>query len=517
MTCDRCNQKGIKGMLHRKPDCPHRPHTCQHCKKKGTYADTTEHLRVCPERPHTCQHCEKKGTYADITEHLRVCPERPHACQHCGMKDTYAAITGPHDKVCPKRPVSCDKCDWKGILSLLDHHRNNDCPQRPHSCRYCGTRGAYTVISGPHLQACVQRPHTCQHCGTTGPYTEITGSHDKVCPRKPVSCAKCGWKGIQNLFDHHRNNDCPQRPHSCQYCGTKGTYSAITERLHSCQYCGVIDTHAAITGPHVKVCPKKPISCDKCDRQRPFECRYCGEKGTYKTISGPHNAVCKKKPVPCPNNECDSKIQRLGIKRHLENCVYEEIPCKYAKLGCGTKVKRKDAPRHEADASNHHELSLQTTLHLQDIVNKLNITCSPVTFALSGYVRRRTHDHVVVSPSFYTSRRGYNMAVEIHTKNGEIEAFVQMKPGLHDSKLKWPFTGKVTIELLNQLEDQNHIKLKESTERINRRGQTRLLINYCLPQDAINTCLKDDTLFFKVTVEAFSHKSWLECTENNGN
>ena len=275
-----------------------------------------------------------------------------------------------------------------------------------------------------------------------------------------ISCDKCDWKGIRDRLDDHRNNDCPQRP---------------------------------------------------------FECRYCGEKGTYKTISGPHNAVCKKKPVPCPNNECDSKIQRLGIKRHLENCVYEEIPCKYAKLGCGTKVKRKDAPRHEADASNHHELSLQTTLHLQDIVNKLNITCSPVTFALSGYVRRRTHDHVVVSPSFYTSRRGYNMAVEIHTKNGEIEAFVQMKPGLHDSKLKWPFTGKVTIELLNQLEDQNHIKLKESTERINQRGQTRLLINYCLPQDAINTCLKDDTLFFKVTVEAFSHKSWLECTENNGN
>ena len=458
--CDRCYQKGIKGMLHRKPDCPHRPHTCQHCGEKGTYADITEHLRVCPERPHTCQHCEKKGTYADITEHLRVCPERPHTCQHCGIEDTYAAITGPHDKVCPRKPVSCARCGWKGIQNLFDHHRNNDCPQRPHSCQYCGTKGTYSAITGPHLQACVQRPHSCRYCGARDTHAAITGPHAKVCPKKPISCDKCDWKGIRGRLDDHRNNDCPQRP---------------------------------------------------------FECHYCGEKGTYETISGPHNAVCKKKPVLCPHSECDSKIQRQGIKRHLENCAYEEISCKYAKLGYGTKVKRKDAPRHEADASNHHELSLQTTLRLHDIVNKLNITPSPVTFALSGYAKRKAQDRVIVSPSFYTSRRGYNMAVEIHTKNGEIEAFVQMKPGLHDSKLKWPFTGKVTIKLLNQLEDQNHIKLKESTERINRRGQTRLLINYCLPQDAINTCLKDDTLFFKVTVEAFSHKSWLECTENNGN
>ena len=487
--CNLCSWEGLPNLLERhcNNDCPQRPHSCPHCGARDTYAAITgRHVQVCPQRPHSCPHCGTRDTYAAITgHHVQVCPQRPHSCPHCGTRDTYAAITGRHVQVCPQRPHSCPHCGSRDTYAAITGRHVQVCPQRPHSCPHCGTRDTYAAITGRHVQVCPQwphtcqycakkgtyvdiaghlkvcpqRPHTCQHCGTRGPYAEITGPHDEVCPRKPVSCDKCDWEGIRSTLDHHRNNDCPQRP---------------------------------------------------------FKCRYCGEGGTYVAITGPHDEVCKKKPVPCPHSECDSRIQRVGIKRHLENCAYEEIPCKYAKLGCGTKVKREDAPRHEADAINHHELALQTTLRLKDIVEKLNITCSPVTFALSGYVRR-TQDRVVITPSFYTSRRGYNMAVEIHTKNGEIEAFVQMKPGSHDSKLRWPFMGKVTIELLNQLEDQNHVKLKESTERINRGGQTRLLINYCLPQDVINTCLKDDTLFFRVTVEAFSHKSWLECTENNGN
>ena len=436
------------------------------CHWTGLVKTLDGHLLVCPFRREKCKLCNWEGLPTLLEKHCtNDCPQRPHTCLFCGARDTYTAITGPHDKVCPKKPVSCDKCDWKGIRSLLDHHRKNDCPHRPHSCRYCGDRGTYAVITGPHLKVCLQRPHSCQYCGARDTYAAITGPHDKVCPKKPVSCDKCDWKGIRDRQDDHRSNNCPQRP---------------------------------------------------------FVCLYCGEKGTYKAITGPHDAVCKKKPGPCPHSECDIIIQRQGIKRHLESCAYEEISCKYAKLGCGTKVIRKDAPRHEADASNHHELALQTTLHLHDIVEKLNITCSPVTFALSGYAKRKAQDRVVVSPSFYTSRKGYNMAVEIHTQNGEIDAvFIQMKPGLHDSQLKWPFTGKVTIELLNQIEDQNHVRLIEfNTEGITQRGRKKFDIRGRLSEqikDTINTQhLKDDTLFFKVTVVASSHKSWLECTENNG-
>ena len=392
-----------------------------------------------------------------------------------------------HTRSCPFRKARCNSCSWEGLPNLLERHRNNDCPQRPHSCPHCGTRDTYAAITGRHVQVCPQRPHTCQYCAKKGTYVDIAG-HLQICP---------------------------QRPHTCQHCGTRGTY-------------------AVITGPHDTVCPKKPASCDKCDwkgsrdeldshlnndcPQRPFECQYCEEKGVYATITGPHDAVCKKKKVPCTHSECGSKIQRQGLKRHLENCAYEEIPCKYAKLGCGTRVKRRDVPSHEADASNHHELALKTTLQLKDIVDKLNITCSPVTLSLVGY-RKKAPDRTVPSPSFYTSRRGYNMAVEIHIRNREIEAvFVEMKQELHDSKLKWPFTGKVTIELLNQLEDQNHVRLIEfNTEGIPQGGTQKCTINGRLSEQIKDTTgtqhLKDDTLFFRVTVEAFSHKSWLECTE----
>ena len=37
-------------------------------------------------------------------------------------------------------------------------------------------------------------------------------------------------------------------------------------------------------------------------------------------------------------------------------------------------------------------------------------------------------------------------------------SLVAIMPGEYDNTLEWPFEGDVTVELLNQLEDENHYK-----------------------------------------------------------
>jgi TNF receptor-associated factor 4 len=98
--------------------------------------------------------------------------------------------------------------------------------------------------------------------------------------------------------------------------------------------------------------------------------------------------------------------------------------------------------------------------------------------------------------------------------------------GEYDDILEWPFHGEVTIELLNQLEDENHHKdvvlFDKSTphqsksqvfgkERAENGWGITQFISYSQLHN-YNSCqyLKDDTLYFRVSVKVTSNaKPWL--------
>ncbi len=98
--------------------------------------------------------------------------------------------------------------------------------------------------------------------------------------------------------------------------------------------------------------------------------------------------------------------------------------------------------------------------------------------------------------------------------------------GDNDDSLSWPFTGTVTIELLNQLEDKNHHKKtttfpadREASQRVvdGERGTGRghkHIFHRDLHYNADNNTqyLKDDTLVFRVSVQVPDYKPWLEPT-----
>ena len=43
-------------------------------------------------------------------------------------------------------------------------------------------------------------------------------------------------------------------------------------------------------------------------------------------------------------------------------------------------------------------------------------------------------------------------------KNTHVSLYVCLMSGEYDDALEWPFQEEVTMELLNQLEDKNHMK-----------------------------------------------------------
>ncbi len=100
--------------------------------------------------------------------------------------------------------------------------------------------------------------------------------------------------------------------------------------------------------------------------------------------------------------------------------------------------------------------------------------------------------------------------------------------GDNDDSLSWPFTGTVTVELLNQLEDENHHKeiaapftadgansqrVVDGERAANGWGWRKFISHADLAHKPLRNSqyLKDDTLIFRVSAEAPDYKPWLEC------
>ena len=130
------------------------------------------------------------------------------------------------------------------------------------------------------------------------------------------------------------------------------------------------------------------------------------------------------------------------------------------------------------------------------------------------------------SRSFYTGIDGYNMCIDVYPNgNGEgkgthVSVFIHILKGDNDDNLKWPFIGTVKVELLNQLEDNNHhLETLTFNQEHNIRVRSNKTIPTFIPHSQLDNYtfrniqyLKDDILYFRVSVEVSGPKPWLECT-----
>ncbi len=211
-------------------------------------------------------------------------------------------------------------------------------------------------------------------------------------------------------------------------------------------------------------------------------------------------------------------------------CEYEPVSCKYAKVGCETTPLRINLSKHEKNDKLHLRVTAEKVLEL---TTKSTIRSSivPHTIRLTNYLKHKSVKNVFYSPPFYTSCTGYKMCLRVYANGcgaGEgthVSVFSCLMKGDNDDSLSWPFTGTVTFELLNQLEDRNHHKVTITFpadnvvsqrvvdgERRTGWGQPQFISHTDLDYNASKNTqyLKDDILVFRVSVQVPDYKPWLE-------
>jgi TNF receptor-associated factor 4 len=110
---------------------------------------------------------------------------------------------------------------------------------------------------------------------------------------------------------------------------------------------------------------------------------------------------------------------------------------------------------------------------------------------------------------------GYNEGRATH-----LSVYAFLLKGKYDSELTWPFVGEVTVTLLNQLENRNHfvktivVGTERNVQAHDNWGYPKFISNSKLGRDPVENTqyLKDDALYFRVSVNVSNQKSWLECT-----
>ena len=328
---------------------------------------------------------------------------------------------------------------------------------------------------------------------------------------------------------------------------------------------------------HCKVCLYQLVDCsNECGEQlqrqilqhhldneclkRQVKCQYCKEVDTLEEVFGNHIEKCLNYPIICNNGGCNEVTKRHLMEDHYNICPKQVISCQYNNIGCNVKMKREDQEKHEEqDMKKHLEMSVQMTKEAQNEIEDLQEenadnkeSIELLQAAVSHLIERigssnytscrvikftefKDHKDKNISwrsPGFYTSPGGYKMCLHIYPNgsgDGEdthVSLYVCLMSGKYNDALEWPFQGEITMELLNQLEDENHKKrvttLNEttplsSTQKVvgkrygKGRGYSKFISHFDLSFSSFLNCqyLKDDALYFRVSVTTTFVKPWL--------
>jgi TNF receptor-associated factor 4 len=188
--------------------------------------------------------------------------------------------------------------------------------------------------------------------------------------------------------------------------------------------------------------------------------------------------------------------------KFLEGCPFATIDCPLAYAGCKVRLTRQEVKEHLEKEIISHAL-MQSTLLLglqtensclranleltkEDMkelkIEQQCVSLSSVEFTIENFKNYSGTCVQWYSPPFHTHLFGYKMCLSVWAYNhmnhdseeeeGEnsarcgsfLSVGVVMMSGEHDRKLKWPFRGDITVQLIDQERDSHVSKVISFTD-----------------------------------------------------
>ena len=313
----------------------------------------------------------------------------------------------------------------------------------------------------------------------------------------------CEWQGELNALNVHLNES---NDNGCMY-----------EVVECTQGCGktlrrqYLSTHVLTDCTHRKI-----------------NCQYCNLSGIHSFITGDHKEECPKVVIPCPNHCETDNILREDIDEHRKVCSLEVVSCKYMKLGCGTRMARKEVEEHgKKKVEEHLCLTTERLENLEKVVTQLmwfshltsKVTAgsqvTPVIFRITEVTNKRNERANWKSSQLYTKSKGHQMYVKVNFGDS-LNLYMSFGDNESD-ELSWPLRGRFDVAILNQISDSEHYSRRiiyddKCSDDVAGRNATyswgySQFISYDRLCTASVTCqyVKDDNVYIKVSYSELEH------------
>ena len=486
------------------------------CQWTGTIDTLDKHIDTCQFAlvpcPNKCEDDKGAGQLhlmrRDLDDHFKTkCPKRNYECQHCGEKGTYASITEDHDKVCDKKIVPCPNkgsgCPLSMERGKTKQHVRSVCDYTEVACAYESLGCAVRMLrkdAEKHKREARER-HMDLALDTVSSREEQhkTLSEGEAMVFKLPGYASKKEKN-ENFYSPpfytssggyrmHIRVDANGRGRTHVSVFTELLEGGYDDQLHW-PFLGTV-TYELLNQLADDKHHSRVVTFDASDDMQVGSC-----KGYPKFL--PHSSL---------SHDPATNTQYL-----LDDTLYFRVSVKVANhkpwLVCTDKI------------------NMDSTRTIKD--NKTLKDGEPMVFKVTGYNTTKVTDTVFFSDSFYTSPGGYKMCIRVDANGNtsvsgtHVSVFARLLEGAYDASFSRPFMGTVTFMLLNQLADDNlHSQMFEFTTKHNANvgrswGKAQFISHSALSHDPVKNTqyLKNDTLYFRVTVTVGSHKPWLVCTHH---
>ena len=507
--------------------------------------DLDQHLNnVCPNRQFKCPHCKITERYCDITTtHLYKCPKVNVYCPNDGCKAiVFRCKLSEHLTTCEYALLGCpNECmeNTKVVRILrrdLDHHLKNECPNRQYKCPHCKDTGIYCDITTTHFDICpkVKIPCPNTECKASVPRCDLS-AHQSTCEFEKVLCkyAKigCEEEPFRKDLEQHED-DATLHLHLAietvnkQQSEIKKQREEINEQREE-----INEQREEINEQREEINEQR----EEINEQQKEINKQREEINEQREEINEQREDINEQRQEINEQREEINEQRQEINKQREDITeqWEEIIKQQEEI-----TKQQAVITKQWKEIDEQQKEMKAVKEEQNIISDTVMAgqSGPCAFKMPGYTLHKSLKQEWYGPPFYSHPGGYKMRIRVDAngcldgKGTHVSVFAHLMRGRNDDILEWPFTGKVTFTLLNQLADKHHYTattasfsqdLKASRRVVDGEmattgyGQPTFISPYQLHYDAVKNCqyLKDDCLYFQIKVQATKPvKPWLKCT-----
>ena len=243
---------------------------------------------------------------------------------------------------------------------------------------------------------------------------------------------------------------------------------SCTHKSKGCEWTGELrelDNHLNLDPPADKSLQGCPFTLIKC----PLSCVGC-EKGVYRKDAKAHVSDQLLSKVVIQSAQIKALEQQLQhISLQFETRIKErvteletkvsELSIQNGELKSEIKALKLNLPEIVSEDSSDQPTSKpQPVTHITGTYRP-----SGAKFTMTGFEEYQKDNERWLSPHFYTHPNGYKMCLGVYAtgalsgKGTHLSVYVHVLQGEFDDQLKWPFRGHITVQLVNQEEDKDHV------------------------------------------------------------